>query len=491
MTNPTPPPPASSQTNKSGPLTKPTQATPPSSSPSSSNPNGNLPPEAAYQWLFSKSDLQHTPSVKQANMSSSTERQLRGKGIHIIYKIGEFLRLGQHVLCTACTFFHRFYMRRPLQYGPNRQGFSHYEMAASCVFLAGKVEESHRKLPSIIDATMASLDKSPMGIQRWMERSFRANPNSKEYERWRDCILLNEEALLETLCFDLVIEHPHEILVRSCQELGVDRSITRLAWTILNDCMRDPICLMYQAPVLAAGAFKKACQVKRVNVDGFTISSKSNKLSSWRNDGEEGKGGEEEIETDTDWLDVFDCDEDEVQQALIDIETEVYSFHGGSKVIVSGGGVGTSGNVTPIHPSGTESQTQVTSNLGSPLPESKSTSDPLENKRGREEETQVEEGEEVPRPLSPPTRNHPPYPSPSKLQKLDRQRPSPVPPSDSQGQPSLDHPVGGEGEAEVRRDSATTAGDHLTNPFKPLAHGHQDRYARPPSRHGLKDRFPE
>lgn len=52
-------------------------------------------------------------------------------------------------------------------------------MAATCVFLACKVEEAHRKLPSIIDATMASLDKSPEGVQKWNERSYRANPNSK------------------------------------------------------------------------------------------------------------------------------------------------------------------------------------------------------------------------------------------------------------------------------------------------------------------------
>lgn len=190
---------------------------------------------ADYQWLFSKADLLLTPSVLVAGLEPDLERTLRCKGINAIYRVGDFMRLGQHVLNTACLFFHRFYMRKPLQYGPNRLGYAHYEIAATCVFLSCKVEETHRKLPSIIDATMASLDKSQEGLQRWMDRSFRANQSSKEYARWRDIILVSEEVLLETLCFDLIVQHPHEILVKACFRLGVPEEVVRLAWSTLND----------------------------------------------------------------------------------------------------------------------------------------------------------------------------------------------------------------------------------------------------------------
>ncbi|KAN0065199.1 hypothetical protein ACQY0O_001696 [Thecaphora frezii] len=284
------------------------------------------PPEVEYQWLFSKSDLQLTPSVLEAGIDSAQERQLRNKGINLIYRVGDYMRLPQHVLSTACIFFHRFYMRKPLQYGPARLGYSHYEIAAACIFLSCKVEETHRKLPFIIDATMASLDKSPSGLQKWAERTYRADPNSKEYGRWRDIILVSEEVLLEALAFDVIIDHPHEILVKATYRLGVDKSVARLAWTILNDCMRDPTCVMFEAPVLAAGAFKKACAAMEVDPNTFRASrpppppteAEADAAKSARPEG-----------ASLDWKAVFDVDEDEAEEASEAIEEDVYAFHGG------------------------------------------------------------------------------------------------------------------------------------------------------------------
>ncbi|SPO26372.1 related to C-type cyclin [Ustilago trichophora] len=265
------------------------------------------------QWLFTKSDLKLTPSVLQGGLEPHEEKQRRFKGVGAIYRMGEYMRLAQHVMNTAAIYLHRFYMRKPLEYGPtNKIGHSHYDMAATCVFLACKVEESHRKLPSVIDAAMASFDRSPAGNQRWMERSFRADPSSKEFARWRDIILLSEETLLETLCFDLIVEHPHEILVKACSRLSVDTPLVRLAWTILNDCLRDAICVMYEAPVLAAGAFYRSCQTLQVDRSKF--------VAKWN-----GKEGDEERQLT--WIDVFDVDESEAAEAAEAIENDVYLAH--------------------------------------------------------------------------------------------------------------------------------------------------------------------
>lgn len=131
------------------------------------------------QWLFAKSDLELTPSVLQGGLDPVEEKQRRYKGVNAIYRMAEYMRLPQHVMNTAAIYLHRFYMRKPLEYGPSKIGHSHYEIAATCVFLACKVEESHRKLLSVIDAAMASFDKTPSGNQRWAERTFRADPSSK------------------------------------------------------------------------------------------------------------------------------------------------------------------------------------------------------------------------------------------------------------------------------------------------------------------------
>ncbi|WFD22406.1 hypothetical protein MEQU1_001076 [Malassezia equina] len=285
----------------------------------------------ATQWLFSRDDLAQTPSVTGSfsalnapdgrttsapTMSSEQERVLRGKGVHLIYKMGEFLQVGQHVMVAAATYFHRFFMRRPLQASRSSGGWSHYEMAATCMFLACKSEESLRKLSSVVDAAMASLDKSPEGQMRWGDRSFRANHSSHEYVKWRDCILLHEEALLTTLCFDLVVPQPHECLVQAMRQLDVDKPLARLAWTVLNDCMRDPTCLFFDAPVLAAGAFQKACALRHVDPALF-YAARPHDAPPPRDD----------HDTYFDWLDVFDVDEEEAQSATDAITQDVYEFH--------------------------------------------------------------------------------------------------------------------------------------------------------------------
>ena len=284
---------------------------------------------SATQWLFSRADLAQTPSVTglfpapgtseprtAPTMSSEQERVLRGKGVHLIYKMGEFLQVGQHVMVAAATYFHRFFMRRPLQTSRSGAGWSHYEMAATCMFLACKSEESLRKLSSVVDAAMASLDKSPEGQMHWADRSFRANHSSHEYVKWRDCILLHEEALLTTLCFDLIVPQPHKCLVQAVRQLDVDKPLARLAWTVLNDCMRDPTCLFFDAPVLAAGAFQKACALRNVDPAMF-YAARPYDAPSPRDDDDNY----------FDWLDVFDVDEEEAQAAADAITQDVYEFH--------------------------------------------------------------------------------------------------------------------------------------------------------------------
>lgn len=134
------------------------------------------------------------------------------------------------------------------------------------MFLACKVEETHKKLPLIVTATIGALDKTPEGSQRFAERSYRtderhpvspdANRDTRlseksarahlacpvrgfallqDHAKWRERILSGEEAMLEALCFDLIVAHPHEVLVTCADQLNVGRPLTRVAWTVLND----------------------------------------------------------------------------------------------------------------------------------------------------------------------------------------------------------------------------------------------------------------
>jgi hypothetical protein len=85
-------------------------------------------------------------------------------------------------MTTAAIFFHRFYMRKALPRDARERPhdtFTFQEMAPTCIFLACKVEESHRKLHGVVEASMAVMDRSPAGLDMAEARTYKADVQSK------------------------------------------------------------------------------------------------------------------------------------------------------------------------------------------------------------------------------------------------------------------------------------------------------------------------
>src|SRR5204863_8544711 len=100
-------------------------------------------------------------------------------------------------------------------------------VAATCIFLATKVEENPRKLPDLITASA-----------RFSQRNWELeiDEQNKEYWKWRDAILFTEEYLLEALCFDFDITHPYDDVVQLVQRLAPGNSgLGKYSWTFVND----------------------------------------------------------------------------------------------------------------------------------------------------------------------------------------------------------------------------------------------------------------
>lgn len=187
------------------------------------------------QWLFSAEELRRTPS-SQSGHSIEREKTERMKGCDFVLKVGMKLRLPQPTLATACVFLHRFYMRFPLR------EFHHYEIGATALFLATKCEETGRKLSDNVIACAKTAIKNDSAV---------IDEQSKDYWRWRDVILYNEELLLEALCFDLVIEHPFTHLKHYWRQFGGLNEVAKTAWCVANDTYRTTICLMYDSKTIA------------------------------------------------------------------------------------------------------------------------------------------------------------------------------------------------------------------------------------------------
>ncbi|KAF8741002.1 hypothetical protein AX14_006206 [Amanita brunnescens Koide BX004] len=194
------------------------------------------------QWLFPLSALYATPS------SCPLDRELydRSRGVEFLFRLGSSLGLPTSAMFTAATWFHRFYMRYPME------AFHRQDVAASCIFLATKTEECGRKLrdvAKICNAKITGMDPN-------------AIPNdSKEVEQLQATILLTEEVLLEALAFDFVVGSPHADLVDLFDSCETDTLLQDYAWSIAHDSFRTPLCTLYLPKITATACYVLAQRI--------------------------------------------------------------------------------------------------------------------------------------------------------------------------------------------------------------------------------------
>ncbi|KAL6718906.1 hypothetical protein ACLMJK_003141 [Lecanora helva] len=207
---------------------------------------------AETQWLFTEAELQQTPSIL-AGLSPEIERENRSKGVNFILQVGIMLKLPQITLSTASVFLHRFYMRHPMKWPENAHGFHHYEVGATSLFLATKVEENCRKMKELVIACCRVAQKDPHKL---------VDEQDKEYWRWRDVILLNEDVMLEAICFDLSLEPPYKTLYEHLVFFREDENkrLRNAAWAFVNDSYLSVLCLLFPSRVIATSALYAAAK---------------------------------------------------------------------------------------------------------------------------------------------------------------------------------------------------------------------------------------
>ncbi|RPA76020.1 cyclin-like protein, partial [Ascobolus immersus RN42] len=197
-------------------------------------------PAHQNSWLFTPAELRHTPSIL-SGMPPREERERRAKGIHFILQVGIALKVPQLTISTAAVFLHRFYMRQKMQV------HHHYEIAATSLFLATKVEENMKKYDHLITEVIRVAQKNP--------KMPPVDRHSGDFWRWSDVIQEKEELMLEALCFDLHVPKSYDFLLAFTKTLDVEtKEVLRSAWSFLNDSYMSLVCLVYRAEAIAAGA---------------------------------------------------------------------------------------------------------------------------------------------------------------------------------------------------------------------------------------------
>jgi protein BUR2 len=212
------------------------------------------PPPTYNTWKYSaKTITKASPSAKDG-MPFREELMMRTKGINFLGNVAKLLQLPHMAVYTACTFFHRFYMRHSIK---SKHPF---EAAAVCIFLATKVEEANRHLRDVCICLVKVAQKDHRAV---------VDEQSKDFWRWRDCILYGEGYFLEILCFDLTLDSPFEHLSYYVKKLDIHhvKEVCKTAWEFVTDSCKTPLCLMFSTNTIALAAIYWAAKHHKIPID--------------------------------------------------------------------------------------------------------------------------------------------------------------------------------------------------------------------------------
>jgi len=230
----------------------------------------------------------HSPSLIDG-ISFKEETLMRAESADFISQMGQVLQISQWTIATAATYMHAYFAH----FSMGR--FDRFEVAATCLFLAGKVEERRIRVDQVIHAYYSvrlnhiSLNKKhsrPSSNQSVKHAAhFGLNmptPASDEWEAFRQRIYALEFAVLDTVEFNFELTHPYQNLMtfvrdvifgpnyanmpadRLKKEINEKGGLAQIAWLFINDSFRSTLCLRYPPDVICVGVISLAIKFRKI-----------------------------------------------------------------------------------------------------------------------------------------------------------------------------------------------------------------------------------
>lgn len=157
------------------------------------------------QWFF-KERKELLANLRNTN---KLEAELEERKKYISFAESLCKRLGLHSIptCTVLLFLHRVLLRFPPTVLP-----ATYDLAATMVFIALKVEEMPRNLFIVLQNALSERFSSAENLQ--------VKEQDQQVVEMRTRVLDLERKCLVLLCFDLVVDNPHRHMQRFFGQMG-------------------------------------------------------------------------------------------------------------------------------------------------------------------------------------------------------------------------------------------------------------------------------
>ncbi|XP_046981709.1 cyclin-T1-like [Schistocerca americana] len=200
---------------------------------------------ASERWYFSREQLENTPSIK-CGFDKDRELSYRQQAANFIQDMGQKLKVNQLCINTAIVYMHRFYMFHSFTQ------FHRHSVAAASLFLAAKVEEQPRRLEHIIQVAHMCLCR---------DRQQPLDTKSERYSQEVCDLVFNENVLLQTLGFDVAVDHPHTHIVRCCDMVRANKDLARTSYFMASNSLHlTTMCVQYKPTLVACFCIHLACK---------------------------------------------------------------------------------------------------------------------------------------------------------------------------------------------------------------------------------------
>ncbi|CAN9515231.1 unnamed protein product [Ophioblennius macclurei] len=213
------------------------RAAPASCDDANANANGG-------RWYYSRPQIHCSPS-RRAGLDPDKELSYRQQAANLLQDMGQRLNVSQLTINTAIVYMHRFYMV---------QSFTRFHrnvIAPAALFLAAKVEEQPRKLEHVIKVAHACLNPQEPS----------PDVRSDAYLQQAQDLVILESIILQTLAFEITIDHPHTHVVKCTQLVRASKDLAQTSYFMATNSLHlTTFCLQYSPPVVACVCIHLACK---------------------------------------------------------------------------------------------------------------------------------------------------------------------------------------------------------------------------------------
>nr|DAD33481.1 TPA_asm: hypothetical protein HUJ06_012332 [Nelumbo nucifera] len=158
------------------------------------------------------------------------------------------------VMATGQVLFHRFYCKKSFA------RFNVKRVAASCVWLASKLEESPRKAKQVL------IVFHRMECRRENLPIEHLEIFSKKYSELKMDLNRTDRHLLKEMGFICHVEHPHKFISNYLATLETPPELRQEAWNLANDSLRTTLCVRFKSEVVACGVVYAAARRFQVSL---------------------------------------------------------------------------------------------------------------------------------------------------------------------------------------------------------------------------------